>query len=76
MAHPGFASRDVGATIAFGDRSLRSQLREAGKQSARYVVIIGEDEVREARATVRNMSNRDQQSMPTSDLTGWLKENL
>ena len=67
---------DVGATIAFGDRSLRSQLREAGKQAARYVVIVGEDEVREARATVRDMSSRDQQSMPTSDLIDWLKEKL
>jgi histidyl-tRNA synthetase len=67
---------DVGAVIAFGDRSLKSQLREAGKQAARYVVIMGEDEVRETRATVRDMSSRDQQSISTGDLIGWLKERL
>jgi histidyl-tRNA synthetase len=67
---------DVGAVIAFGDRSLRSQLREAGKQGVRYVVILGQDEVRASRATVRDMADRDQQPVPMSDLIAWLKERL
>jgi histidyl-tRNA synthetase len=66
----------VGAVLAFGDRSLKSQMREAGKQRVQYAVILGEDEVRESRATVRNMSSREQQAVPLSELNAWLKEGL
>jgi histidyl-tRNA synthetase len=64
----------VPAVISFGDRSLRSKLREADKQDVRYVVIIGEDEVRDANVTVRDMSSHDQRSVPLGSLTAWLKE--
>jgi histidyl-tRNA synthetase len=64
------------AVIAFGDRSLRSQLREAGKQAVRHVIILGEDEVRKSTATVRDMSSREQQDVPMCDLVTWLRESL
>ena len=67
---------DVGTVIAFGDRSLKSQLRGAGKQAVRYAVILGEDEVRAARVAVRNMATREQQEVPMSGLIPWLKERL
>jgi histidyl-tRNA synthetase len=66
----------VGAVIAFGDRSLKSQLREAGKQDVQYVLILGEDEVRNATATVRDMSSREQHAVPMNELTAWLQEGL
>jgi histidyl-tRNA synthetase len=64
----------VPAVISFGDRSLRSKLREGDKQDVRYVVIMGEDEVRDAKATVRDMSSHDQRSVPIASLTAWFKE--
>jgi histidyl-tRNA synthetase len=67
---------DVAAVLAFGDRSLRSQLREADKQAVRYAVILGGDEVREKTATVRDMIGGDQHSVPFDMLTSWLKEGL
>ena len=36
---------DIAATMAFGGRSLRSQMREASKQAVRYTLILGEDEI-------------------------------
>ncbi len=63
----------VGAAIAFGDRSLRSQLREASKLEARYAVILGEDELRSGSAAVRDMSTGDQHAVPMSELIAWLK---
>ncbi|HUT18539.1 MAG TPA: histidine--tRNA ligase [Anaerolineae bacterium] len=67
---------DVGAVIAFGGRSLRSQLREAGKQEVCYVVMIGQDELRDQVVTVRDMSTRDQYTVPTDELVAWLTERL
>jgi histidyl-tRNA synthetase len=67
---------DVGAALAFGDRSLRSQLREADKQGVRYAVILGGDEVQERRATVRNMVGGEQQSVPFDALASWFGERL
>jgi histidyl-tRNA synthetase len=66
----------IATAISFGDRSLRSQMREAGKQSVRYVLILGEDEVVQSRVAVRDMRGADQVDVPTIDLVAWLKENL
>jgi histidyl-tRNA synthetase len=67
---------DIGAVIAFGDRSLRSQLREADKQEVRYTVMIGPDELRDRAVTVRNMKTREQYTVPNDELVGWLRERL
>jgi histidyl-tRNA synthetase len=67
---------DLGAVIAFGDRSLRSQLREADKQQVRYVVMIGEDELRDQTVTMRDMATRDQYPIPMGDTVAWLRKRL
>lgn len=41
-----------------GGRSLKSQMRHAGKLGARYVVIVGEDELASGRLTVRDMAEQ------------------
>jgi len=64
---------DVGAWLAFGTRGLKSQLREAGKRAAHYVVILGEDELTAGAATVRNMQTGEQVSVELTALVEWLK---
>ena len=49
--------------LDFDPRSLKSQMRLAGKLAARNVVILGEDEVRSGTLTVRDMDNREQKEM-------------
>ncbi len=63
----------VGAWIAFGKRGLKSQLREAGKRTVRYAVILGEDELATGAAVVRDMRAGDQVSVELSGLVEWLK---
>jgi histidyl-tRNA synthetase len=67
---------NVAATMAFGGRSLRSQMREASKQAVRYVLIIGEDEISQSRVAIRDMQEGGQTDVPTIDLITWLKERL
>jgi histidyl-tRNA synthetase len=64
---------DVGAWVAFGERGLRSQLREASKRDVRYAVILGEDELATGAATVRDMQAGEQSRVELVDVVGWLK---
>jgi histidyl-tRNA synthetase len=67
---------DVGVWLAFGQRGLKSQLREAGKRDARYVVILGEDELAAGTAVVRDMQAGEQISVELASLVGWLKTRI
>jgi histidyl-tRNA synthetase len=71
----------VGAEIAFseaddlgryGQRSLKSQLREANRRGARYAVIVGQTEIEAGQATVRDMAAGEQERAPLAGLAAWL----
>jgi len=66
----------VPSVIAFGDRSLRSQMREAGRQNTRYALILGEQEVERDQVTIRDMQNGEQTDLPIAELIAWLQERL
>jgi histidyl-tRNA synthetase len=66
----------VGVWLSFGERGLRSQLREANKRGARFAVILGEDELASSTATVRDMNTSEQSSVPLADLPDWLAARL
>jgi len=52
--------RGEGATVEVesGAKSLKSQMRRAGKLSARYVLILGDDEMSSQEMTIRDMQAR------------------
>ncbi len=66
----------VRAEIDYGDRSLKSQMKRADKLSARYVLIIGEQEVAQGNATLRNMATRDQLEIPLERLVETVRETI
>jgi len=66
----------VPAVIAFGDRSLRSQMREASRQNARFALILGDQEIERGQVTIRDMQSHNQTDVPTIDLIAWLQEHL
>ncbi len=68
----------IGARIAFasGRRSLKSQMREAGRFAASFVVIVGESEMDAGQVTVRDMIASEQVSVPLGELDTWLKKQL
>ncbi len=67
----------IGAQIALKG-SLRSQLRHADKRNARYVLILGEDELARGEVTVKEMTQegRQQQAVPLDAIVSWLQERL
>ncbi|WP_243665176.1 His/Gly/Thr/Pro-type tRNA ligase C-terminal domain-containing protein, partial [Rhodothermus marinus] len=54
-------------------RSMKAQMREANRQRTRYAIIMGERELAEGRAVVRDMQSGQQQEVPLEELTDFLK---
>ncbi|TET51306.1 MAG: histidine--tRNA ligase [Anaerolineales bacterium] len=66
----------VGAWLAFGERGLKAQLREANKRGVRFAVILGENELASGQAAVRDMESSEQSSIDLAALAGWLCDRL
>ncbi len=56
------------AEIDYRRRSMRAQMRTADNEGYRYAVIIGEDEVQQGTATLRDMDSGEQEMIPRSEL--------
>jgi histidyl-tRNA synthetase len=54
-------------------RSMKAQMREANRCAASRVVIVGDDELSEGQAIVRDMDSGDQHSVPLDELVEALK---
>lgn len=50
------------------DRKAKAQMKYADKMGARLVLFVGEQEIKEALVTVRNMTNREQAAIPRPHL--------
>ncbi len=57
-------------------RSLKAQMREAGRLGARFAVIVGEDELKRGVAALKDMGTGEQVEAQLSDLFGALEERL
>ena len=70
--------RDSGIScdIDFEGRSLKSQMRSADAMGARYVIIIGDDELAKGEAVARNMATKEQAMVKFDDLARELKTRL
>jgi len=59
-------------------RSLKAQLREAGRKQARWVIIVGDDEITNNQLLLKNMTTSEQQTigLPTAvaEITAALKK--
>jgi histidyl-tRNA synthetase len=68
-----FGKEGVRAELDFGGRSLKSQMKQADKLEARYVLIVGDDELEKGEAILRNMQAKDQVTVPFDGLVEKIK---
>ena len=54
-------------------RSLKSQMRSADKLGARFVLIIGDDEMKKGEAVLRDMRTQEQSFLKFEDVVGRIK---
>jgi len=57
-------SRGVSAETSYDSRSLKAQMRLAGKLGARFVVLLGDDEISRGVASIKNMETGEQSESP------------
>lgn len=55
--------KDLRCDLDFLGRSLKSQLKEADRQKAKKVLIIGEDELKKGKGTLRDMETKEQKEI-------------
>ncbi len=67
---------EVSAWLAFGDRSLKSQLKSANRAHVSYAIILGEEELKIGQAAVREMAGSQQFNIPLGEVVGWVEERL
>ena len=72
----GLRAAGINTWLAFGQRGLKSQLREANKRRVSHVVILGQDEIEAKQATVRDMRHGEQERVALQELTGWLSARI
>ncbi len=58
------------------ERSLKSQMRRADKLSARFVLIVGEEEFKKGTGIMRNMDNKEQSEIPLDQVESNLAKRL
>jgi histidyl-tRNA synthetase len=65
--------RDAGipSSTAFEDRPLKAQLKMADRSGAAYAVILGEKEVAAGTATMKRLTDGEQEEIPFGDVVNW-----
>lgn len=65
--------RDMGLSVVneLNRRSMKAQMREANRMNARFAVIIGEDEVKNDRIVLKDLSKSEQVELPVSELKNY-----
>ncbi|MBO6304126.1 MAG: histidine--tRNA ligase [Selenomonadaceae bacterium] len=66
----------IKANMDYAWRSMKAQLKQANKFSAPYVVIMGEDEVKNNIVQLKNMANSEQDSVSLDNIVERLKRVL
>jgi len=58
----------IAATMDFAGRSVKAQMKDANREQARYCIIVGEEELKQGRFTLRNMSESDEQMLTPDEI--------
>ena len=66
----------IRAELDYEGKSLKSQMRRVDKLKARYVLILGEDELKRGKAALRNMETKSQEEISIDKLLEILKSKI
>jgi histidyl-tRNA synthetase len=66
----------IGAVLAFGNRSLKAQLKSADKANLAFTLILGEQELASGVTVVRDMRTSQQTPVSLLEVASWLRNAL
>jgi histidyl-tRNA synthetase len=65
-------SAGINADIAYDGRSIKAAMKSADRSGAKFAVIIGEDEMANSTAVIKNLVDGSQESLPIESLVSVL----
>lgn len=67
--------RQAGLTVEtdYLSKSIKAQMKTADKAGAKYAIIVGDDELAQNMAVVRNMSESSQENVPLNEVIDYIK---
>jgi histidyl-tRNA synthetase len=70
--------RDAGLRTdrAFDGRSMKAQMKAAGRSGSRVAVIVGDQELADGTATVRDLAHGEQQAVPRDQVAAHVRKLL
>jgi histidyl-tRNA synthetase len=72
----GLRRAGIAADMAYDGKKLKGAMRRADGSGAGYAVILGERDIAEGTAQVKNLATGDQEAVPLDRVTDLLKERL
>jgi histidyl-tRNA synthetase len=60
-------TKGISAELDYLGRSVKAQMREANRQAAKYVLVIGDEELRSLKAKLKDMTTGEERSLSLSD---------
>ena len=64
----------VNAEIFYENKTFKSKMKEANRRQVKYVVIVGEDEVKAKRYMLKNMQTSEQSQMTLEEIVNVIKK--
>lgn len=67
---------NISATMDYMGRSMKAQMKDANRENARFALIVGENELKEGKFTLRDMKESDESSLTFNEITDRLGKQL
>jgi len=66
--------KGIAGMMAFGNRSVKAQMREANKRNTKFVLVMGQEELDSNQIVVKDMTGKDQKLIPQDELADYIKK--
>jgi len=68
-----FRAKGIATEIDYASRKMKAQMKAADRQGAKWVLVLGEQELADNAAAVKNMETGTQEKVPFHDLVNYLQ---
>lgn len=68
-----FRTKGIATEIDYANRKMKAQMKAADRQGAKWVIVLGEQELQENAASVKHMESGHQEKVPFHDLVNYLQ---
>lgn len=71
---PKLRNQGISAAMDYMGRSVKAQMKDADRENAKYTIIVGENELKEGKFTLRNMKESEEESVNFDTIIERLKK--